>query len=228
VTLAMETTREALRAGRTLFAGTGAIAFYTGANAFLLGLLVPAGQVATFAAAEKTVRAGNRVLGLMSSAVYPRVSSLLDAGRVQRANRLLSLSLLTFGGAALASAVVVAAAAPVIVDVIFGSRFHDAVPLLRILSLLLPLNVIGVTLSTQWLLPRGRDRAVAAVLLVACVLNAALVVLTARTLGLTATAWAVVLVELVVMLGYLRVVRRGEGRSGPSSVRPVARGGSTG
>ena len=198
----------ALRAGRTLFAGTGAIAFYTGANAFLLGLLVSTGQVAIFAAAEKTVRAGNRVLGMMSQAVYPRVSALLARGNVERANRLLVLSLFAFGGAALVGGALMAAGAPVIIDLVFGSGFDDAVPLLRTLALLLPLNVVGVTISTQWLLARERDRRVTGVLLAASVLNAALVILTADPLGLQATAWAIVFVELMVVIGYASAIRR--------------------
>jgi PST family polysaccharide transporter len=199
---------EALRAGRTVFIGTGATALYTGANPFLLGLLVPVGQVALFATAEKTVRAAARVLGLLSAAVYPRVSSLLDRGNVELANRLLSISLLLFGGAALATAGALALAAPAVVEFVFGSRFEAAAPLLRTLALVLPLNVVGVTIGTQYLLSRGRDRRLTSVLLVACVTNAALVLTTAGLLDLKATAGAVVLVELLVVLGYATAMRR--------------------
>jgi PST family polysaccharide transporter len=201
---------EALRAGRTLFAGTGATAFYTGANVFLLGLIVPAAQVAVFAAAEKVVRAGNRVLGLMAAAVYPRVSLLLSRDSVRRANRLSTLSLLIFGGAALAGGGVLAIFAPVIVEVVFGPGFEDAAALLRILSLLLPLNVIGVTLSTQWLLPRGLDRQVATVVVCACALNVVLVVTAAEGLGLRAAAFALVVVEVFVVAGNALALRRAD------------------
>lgn len=199
---------EALRGGSTLFAGTGATAFYTGANVFLLGLIVPAAQVAVFAAAEKVVRAGNRVLGLMAAAVYPRVSLLLNRGKVARANRLATLSVLLFGGAALVSGGLVAIFADVIVAVVFGPGFEEAAALLRILSILLPLNVLGVTLSTQWLLPRGLDRQVATVVVFASLLNVVLVVVAAEELGLRAVAGALVVVELFVVAGNGLALRR--------------------
>lgn len=198
---------QALRRGRTLFAGTGAVAFYTGANAFLLGLLVPASQVALFASAEKVVRAGNRVLGLTAQAVYPRVSILLGRGSVDRANRLSTLSTGLFVGVAAVAAVVLAVFAPVIIEVVFGPTFDGAADLLRILALLLPFNVFGVTLSTQWLLPRGLDRLVTRVVVGAGVLNTVLVIAATELFGLKGSAWACVAVELFVMIGNLLSVR---------------------
>jgi PST family polysaccharide transporter len=215
VALALPTragTRDAIRRGRTLFAGTGAAAVYTGANAFLLGLVLPAGQVALFASAEKVVRAGNRVLGLMVQAVYPRVSLLVGRGSLDRAARLSRLALLVFGGTALLGGVATAVFAPTIVQLVFGSRFEGAAPLLRIMALVVPLNVVGVILSTQWLLPHGRDRRVTAVLVIASVLNAGLVIGAAEASGLHAAAWAVVCVELFVLVGNalgLRSIGRG-------------------
>ena len=201
--------REALRRGRTLFAGTGATALYTGANAFLIGLILPAAQVAIFAAAEKVVRAANRVLGLMAQAVYPRASRLVGRGEAARATRLSHIALLMFGGAALAGGAVLAAFADPIVEVVFGSGFDDAVPLMRIMSLVVPLNVIGVVLATQRLLPRGLDRRVTAILVSASVLNAVLVALAAETSGLRTTAWAVVGVELFVVAASVAALRGG-------------------
>jgi PST family polysaccharide transporter len=203
--------RDALRRGRTLFAGTGATAFYTGANAFLIGLILPPAQVAIFAAAEKVVRAGNRVLGLMAQAVYPRASRLVGRGDAVRARRLSNITLLFFGGIALASAGLVALFADPIVNLVFGSEFEDAVPLMRIMALVVPLNVIGVVLMTQRLLPLGLDRRVTAIFVSASLINAALVVLAAETSGLRTTAWAVVAVEVFVLAATLTALRHSGG-----------------
>lgn len=213
--------RAALRAGRTLFAGTGATALYTGANAFLLGLVLPTAQVALFAAAEKIVRAGTRILGLMVQAVYPRVAVLVKRGATARARRLSLTSLAIFGGTALAAGGALAAAAPTVIRVVFGPRFEAAVPVLRILALVLPLNVVGVVLSTQWLLPHGRDRRVTGVLVFACVLNVALILTAANVAGLHAAAWSVVVVEACVVLGNALGLRaiRGAAPSPPSEPR---------
>lgn len=202
------TVADALRRGRTLFLGTGATSVYTGANAFLLGLIVPPAQVAIFASAEKVVRAGHRVLNLTISAVYPRVSLLLSRGHAERANRLSKISLLVFGGLALIGAGLLTAFAPLIIEVLFGPKFEEAVPLLRILALVLFVGVVGTAVSTQWLLPRGLDRQVTAVLVLAAVLNVVLLIAATELYGLHGAAWAVVLVELVVVAGNGLVLRR--------------------
>jgi polysaccharide transporter, PST family len=198
----------ALRRGRTLFVGTGATAFYTGANVFLLGLIVPTAQVAIFAAAEKVVRTGNRVLGLMAAAVYPRVSLLLRQGDTARANRLSTLSVLLFGGAAVVLAGLILVFARLIITIVFGTAFEHAVPLLRIMALLLPLNVLGVALTTQWMLPRGLDRKVTSVLIPASIFNAVLIIAATELLGLRAAAWACVVVELFIVAGNAFMLRR--------------------
>jgi PST family polysaccharide transporter len=119
------------------------------------------------------------------------------------------MSMLAFGGSAAIAGGALALFAPEIVRVVFGSDFEAAVPIMRIFGLVLPLNVVGVVLSAQWLLPRGRDRRVTGVLLVACVVNAAAVMLAAELSGLRAAAWAVVGVELLVVTGYGLGLRTG-------------------
>jgi PST family polysaccharide transporter len=116
-----------------------------------------------------------------------------------------------FGGTALVAGVALAAAAPTVVSVVFGPRFDAAVPIMRILALVIPLNVVGVVLSTQWLLPHRRDRRVTGVLVFACILNVVLVVAAAELSGLHAAAWAAVVVEGCVVAGYalgLRTIGR--------------------
>jgi O-antigen/teichoic acid export membrane protein len=95
-----------------------------------------------------------------------------------------------------------------LVRLLYGPQFGPAVPLLRILAATLPLAVFGSSLSTLWLLPHGRDRAVTTVVVLACVLAIVLISAATPALGLEAAAWSLVVVELVTVAGFMLAVRR--------------------
>lgn len=201
-------TRAALGSSATLFATHASVSLYTSANVFLLGLLVPSAQVAYFGSAEKAVRAVMRVLGGAASAVYPRVNFLIGKDRADRANRLALLTLLVFGGAGALSALGLIALAPFLVELLFGPGFAPTVPVLRVLSLLIPISICASLLSSLWLLPRRLDRLVLRVVIGVGLLNVVLVLATVPSLGLQAAAWAVVVSELVALGAVVLLVRR--------------------
>ena len=199
---------ERLRAGWILFVSSGAVAAYTTATVFLLGLLVTPAQVAFYAAAERVVRAGMRVLSAVEAAVYPRVSFLVASGRPERADRLALLTLGGLGGVSVLCAAALFLLAPVLVDVVFGEDFGPSVGVLRVLALVVPLGLGALTITQQWLLPRGLERWTTRVVLVAGALNIVLLLALTPLLGIRGTAWALVIVEAVTLVGQLLIMRR--------------------
>lgn len=212
---------DALRRSRTLFVSNLGVSLYTSANVFLLGLLVPSAQVALFAAAEKIIRAGTRVLGAATGAAYPRVSHLVGAGRPERANRLALITLGALGSAALACALILIVFAPRIVELVFGPEFAPAVGVLRVLALVLPLSIVAGLLSTLWLLPRGLDWVSTRVVLLSGALNVAIVVTLVPVFGIQAAAWSLVAVELLTIAGWTWTIRRDIYASTPSAAPPA-------
>jgi PST family polysaccharide transporter len=202
--------RAALRTSRTLFVSNAALALYTSANVFLLGLLVSSAQVAFFASAEKVIRAGLRILDQTAKAAYPRVSSLVAAGRPARANRLAVITFAVFVGIALAGALTIVVLAEPLVELAFGPEFAPTVPILRILALLLPLGLATSLLAVLWLLPRRRERLSTQVILVAGVVNVALVLALTPAFGIEGAAWCLIAVEVLAVAALVAVIRRSD------------------
>lgn len=197
---------EAMRSGWVLFVASGAVVAYTSANVFLLGLLVPVAQVAFFAAADRVVRAGIRVLSAVMAAVYPRTSFLVASDRADRADRLALVTLLALEAVAVLCALGLVVLAPLLVEVVFGPRFEPTVEVLRILAALLPLALAAAALGQLWLLPRGLERYPTRVTLLAGALSVGSMLLVTPRFGIVGAAWALIAVEVLTVTGNLAIM----------------------
>jgi polysaccharide transporter, PST family len=211
-----------LRESWNLFVATGAASLYTTANVFLLSLVAPAAAVGQFAAAERVTRAASRFVPPIATAVFPRVTWLLSTGAEARARRLAVIALGVLVALGVGLAALLAAFAEPIVTVVFGPGYEPAVPVLRILALLLPLVAITTALGQHWLIARGLDRSVTLVTLAAGALNVVLVLVLVPSVGLTGMAWQLVGIELLLAAGMAAALRptgarrRGRSRSAGS------------
>ncbi|HLB76735.1 MAG TPA: oligosaccharide flippase family protein [Candidatus Dormibacteraeota bacterium] len=198
--------REALRVGRDTFLLTGALSFYTIGNGFILGLFAPPASVGYFVGAERISKNFATVLSPITLAVFPRTSHLASFARHEAA-RLARTSLLLMGTVACVMGATVFLTAPLLVRLLLGPGFDNAVPVLRILALLPPLVVVTNVLAVQWMLALGLDRSVNAVMAAASLLNVGLAVALVphhREIGM---AVAVVASEALVTGGLYAVLR---------------------
>jgi PST family polysaccharide transporter len=198
-------TRWGLISGFGMFFFRGAVSLYTTANVFLLGLFAAPVEVAYFAGAEKLVRGAAGLIGPLSQALYPRMTSLLQEGRGQAA-RLAQISLVIMLLASGAVTLVSWAGAPWIVAVFLGSGYEAAAPVLRLLAIIAPLMAIGNVLGIQWMLPLGMDRSFNTVITLAGLLNLGLSIVLAPRFGSMGMATAVVISELFVSCTLLAVL----------------------
>jgi PST family polysaccharide transporter len=197
-----------LRDGRSMFAFNAAVSLYTAVNSFALGLVAPQSQVGYFGSAEKIARAGTRLMVPISMSLFPRVSSMIERGAHDAARRVARRALLVQTALGTAAAAALAASAPWVVDVLFGPRFTEAEPALRILALMLPLVAVSNVLGIQWMLPLGLDRSFVSVCVGAAGLNVALLLTLGSAFGATGAAWAVVAAETTVAVGLVAVLWR--------------------
>jgi PST family polysaccharide transporter len=188
---------EALRMGWSMFLFRSSVSLYTAGNAFILGIFVSPEFVGYYAGAEKISRAVLGILNPISQTLYPRLSHLVSHSQF-RAARLARISIGVMGGAGLAMGAVVFALAPVIVRMVLGAHFTPAVPVLRVLALLVPLVAIGTVLGIQWMLPLGMDSAFNKIILLAGVINLSLALVLAPAYTDMGMAWAVVIAETFV------------------------------
>lgn len=200
---------DALREGWYIFAGGVAITLYTAANVFILGFFVTTAQVAFFAGPERVVRAIGKLTGPLSQAIYPRINLLVSRGQNRRARKLATVSLLLIVVPCTVGAAITLILARPIVDLVFGPGYGPAVPVLRILVLIVPMVAVSGSLVVQWLLPNRQDRTVTRAVLAGGVLNLALAPIAASLSGPTGIAVAALAAEFTVMLLLLTAVQRG-------------------
>jgi PST family polysaccharide transporter len=190
-------TWKALSMGWTMFLFRTSVSLYTVANSFILGLLVSPQSVGYFAGAEKIVRALLQLFNPITQTLYPRVSHLVQHDR-DRAARLARFGTLILGTSGAVLGAVTFMFAPQIVRFALGGAFVPAVPVLRVLSFLLPLIGLNTAVGPQWMLPLGLDRSFNRIILLAGLINIGLASALARPYAGLGMAIAVVSAELFI------------------------------
>ncbi|AFV75537.1 membrane protein involved in the export of O-antigen and teichoic acid [Thermus oshimai JL-2] len=187
---------EALKEGWSLFFFRLAVSLYTTGNTFLLGLFVPPQGVALWAGAERLTKALLGFVEPVNRAFFPRFAHLGKAPEVRASlGRQVFLAMLLLG---FLGGLAVYAFAPVAVQVLLGPGYEGAIPLMRILALLLPLIALSNFLGVQWMLSQGLDYPFNTVIFLAGLGNLVLVLLLAPRFGTLGMAYSVVLVEAFV------------------------------
>ena len=138
----------------------------------------------------------------LNQALYPRASRLGAVGSPLIARATIGL---TAVGAAAGAAIYLTA--PLLVRLVFGSAYDEAIRPLRILALVLPIVAASTAVVMHRLLPGGRDRVVLAITVAAGVLNVALAMLLAPAYGAVGMAVVVVAVEALVLGAAAAAVR---------------------
>ncbi len=199
---------DALRDGWYIFAGTVAVTLYTVANVFILGFFVTTAQLALFAGPERLIRAMLKLTGPLSAAIYPRINLLVSHGADRRARKLATVGLLAVVVPCTVGAIIMLVLARPIVDLVLGPGYEAAVPVLRILVLIVPVVALNGSLAVGWLLPNRLDRTITRTVLVGAVLNLVLAPIAASLSGPRGMAVAVLVAESTVMLLLLAALRR--------------------
>jgi polysaccharide transporter, PST family len=197
----------ALRFGWSMFIYRSSITLYTIGNTFVLALFVGPEYVGYYAAAERIARYSTALLSPVSQALYPRISYLVASDFSQAAD-LAMRSFRLIGALGLALGLLTFTAAPLVTAVFLGRTFGEAVPAIRILSLLPPVIALSNFSGFHWLLPLKKDRVINTTILIAGALNVFLALLLAPRFRHCGMAWAVVITESFVALMLVVYLKR--------------------
>jgi PST family polysaccharide transporter len=197
-----------LRAAWAVFVGTGAIALYSSGNVVLLGFFGTTDEVAHFAAAERIVRAVVQLMSPVAVAVFPRLVYLHAQRERERAKRLARISIGAMSAIGISAVVVLGGAAGFLIPLIYGDAFDEAIDLLRVLVLILPLIGITSTLAGGWMMALRMDRAIVASAIRAGVTNIVLACVLVPRMGPEGLALSVVAAELVALVSCVWEIRR--------------------
>ncbi len=145
---------ESLKDGWHVFLSMVAINLYGGSNRFILGFLGGDREVGVFLVAQRLLDATKALVIAASEALFPHISRLSVANRGQffvffrkHAVRMI----LPFAGVSLA----LLAMAPLAIRIVAGRRYEMSVPLLRIMSPIPLILVVGTIFATQFMLGLG-------------------------------------------------------------------------
>jgi O-antigen/teichoic acid export membrane protein len=184
------------------------IAYSTAAPLFLT-FAAGATAVGLFAGADRIARIVMALIVPLSMVMYPRVNALMARSREAAASVAGPFLAVQILFAVLLTLVFFFGAVP-IVTLVLGSRFSDAAAVLRWLSALPLLTGIAGTLSRQFLIPLGWNRAVSRITLVCTVIYLVLLAIFCRTDGATGAAIALILTEAIHCAVFLVFLYRNE------------------
>ena len=186
------------------------IAYSTAAPLFLT-FASGATAVGLFAGADRIARIVMALIVPLSMVMYPRVNALMTRSPEAAAGvagPFLALQILF----ALLLTVVFFFGATPIVTLVLGPRFSAAAEVLRWLSALPLLTGIAGTLSRQFLIPLGWNRAVSRITLVCTAIYLVLLAVFCRAYGAPGAAIALILTEAIHCAAFLLFLCRHERR----------------
>jgi PST family polysaccharide transporter len=173
----------------------------------MLFLLGSATAVANYESAYKLLEVSRVAVRPLSLIFFPIAARLVVQDRWDELRRLLRRLVAGAGGAGLLATVLVAAAAGFVIPMIWGARYVEAVPLLRVLYLTAaPLYVGFVCSFTAYAL--HLEHATLRVLALAAALNVALNAVAIPVAGPVGAAWTTLATELFIAVRLVAIVRR--------------------
>lgn len=190
-----------------LFLSTVAISLYTSSIMVVLGIMSGPAQVGLYAAATRIQTPVRGLLSPISMVFFPRMSAL-GVADPERASHLARRLLLAQGGFALLLTLALTFAAPLLVTLLLGPGFEDAVPVLRVLAWLILLTGISNVTGIMLMIPFDMKRQFTWCLVLGAVVGTTIVFPLTHFHGALGAAFAALASEFVVTTSMLLVVRR--------------------
>jgi len=195
--------------GWHLFISQISVSLFLSSTTVALGLLRGMTEVGYFSAANKLLNVGQVGLGAIGQAMYPHVCSLAARSRAAVVFYLRK-SLLVIGGISLAGGAFVLVFAAHIVRAVMGAQYMEAVPVLRIMSIIPFVCAVNNIYGTQAMLNFGMKRYFTYTIVCSGVLSIIVLLFLAFWFGAPGAAYSALLFEVVqtVILG---AILRGKG-----------------
>ena len=193
--------------GWHFFLSTLSISLYTHSGVFILGLLASETFVGYYSAAEKLIRAVQRMLWAASQSIYPFVNKLASTSR-DKALSFLRKIIVLFGSSFFTISLIIFIFASVIVRIILGEQYEESVIILRILAFLPFIISMGNIFGIQTMLAFDMKKIYCRILLITAALHIILAFLLGVYYQHIGIATAVLLSEIfvaVVTFFYLRL-----------------------
>lgn len=197
-----------LKPNLVLFVPVIAASLYTLLDRVMLGGMAGMEQTGLYDYAEKISKMPMAIITALGAVVLPRMTEVIAEGRKQDAKNLVRETMWFMQACAMALAFGITAVAPEFVPVFFGPGYAACIPLMSVLSIVIPLicatNVIGV----QYLVPSRQDRGFTASVLSGAAINVLINIFAIPAAGAMGAACATVAAEVSVLCVQAWLVRK--------------------
>jgi PST family polysaccharide transporter len=198
---------DALRLGSSMFLFRAVQSLSGSVNRLVLGSVAPVAVLGEYAGAEKITRVFQQGMWPVNQALYPKLTQQAQ-NNPRGALKTVRLSLLFLGGLGTFLGLGVFFGAPLLVHVILGPAFLEAVPVLRVFSLWIPLIALTTVIIFQLLLPNHLDNQFNFVNVTAGLLGIGAALLLAPRIGAIGIAWAAVSAQTYTLAAFSFILWR--------------------
>jgi PST family polysaccharide transporter len=192
-------------------------------NRLVLGSVAPVAVLGEYAGAEKITRVFQQGMWPVNQALYPKLTQQAQ-NNPRGALKTVRLSLLALGGLGTFLGLAVFFGASLLVHLVLGPAFQEAVPVLRVFSLWIPLIALTTVIIFQLLLPNHLDNQFNFVNVTAGLLGIGAALLLAPRFGAIGIAWAAVSAQTYTLAAFAFILWRAGlnpfAPAAPAAVRP--------
>ncbi len=186
-----------LKEGWYIFISTVAISLYTISNTFILGLFTNNTIVGYYSAAEKIVKAVQRLLTPASQTIYPHISKLVKESK-ERGLQFIQKVTFLIGGISFLLSVSIFIFADLIVKLLLGNQYTESVIVLKILSFLPFIIALSNIFGIQTMLTFNYKEAFSKILVSASIINILLAIVLVPLYQHVGISFAVLISEIFV------------------------------
>lgn len=190
-----------------LFVPVVAVSLYTVLDKVMLGSMSSLEQAGFFENSLKVSQMPFTLITALGTVMLPRMSNLIASGRELEGRRYLGVSIWLALGLSLAFSFGIAGVAPVLAPVYFGPGFEACIPVLCVLVLNMPFMAWANVLRTQYLIPKGMDRAYVLSVIVGAAVNVAMNIVLIPRLGALGAGWSTTCAQVSVCIVQVIAVR---------------------
>ncbi len=179
------------------FIATVSINAYTNSGTFILGLIAGNAFVGYYSAAERLVRAVQRILWAASQSIYPYINRLVSQSK-ESGLRFIRKLMLVFNGGFFVVSFLIFVFSNVLTKVIFGPHYDETYYVLRILSFLPFIISFSNIFGIQTMISLGMIKKYSLMLVIATLINILLSMILAKFYQHIGVAFAILFTELFI------------------------------
>jgi PST family polysaccharide transporter len=184
--------------GGAVLGSTFGMNLYRNANIIILKQFVSDDMVGIYSAAEKVIKGFQSIISPAAQALFPHLSNRFKGQPIKSNMRLLRKLALPFTAVVVLVAIGVYIFAPLISDMLCGSEFVAAVPLIRIMTLVILFGEINYLIGIVGLVNMDGQSLFFRSVLITGIFSVIFMLFCASHWGAVAAAWAMSLSEMLL------------------------------